>query len=96
MSEAESSPRPELVLQGVAASHGIAYGQIFVYVQSDLEVPEYQVEEAAWGAEIARFEQALVVTRQQVQKIMVEVEKNLGEEEARILTRICWCWRIRH
>ncbi len=84
MSEAESSPRPELVLQGVAASHGIAYGQIFVYVQSDLEVPEYQVEEAAWGAEIARFEQALVVTRQQVQKIMVEVEKNLGEEEARI------------
>ncbi|MCX6937054.1 MAG: phosphoenolpyruvate--protein phosphotransferase [Verrucomicrobia bacterium] len=84
MSEAESSPRPEILLQGIAASHGIAYGQIFVYVQSDLEVPEYQVEEAAWGAEIARFEQALVVTRQQVQKIMVEVEKNLGEEEARI------------
>jgi phosphotransferase system enzyme I (PtsI) len=84
MSEAESSPRPELVLQGVAASHGIAYGQIFVYVQSDLEVPEYQVEQAAWDAEVARFEQALVVTRQQVQKIMVEVEKNLGEEEARI------------
>ncbi len=84
MSEETTSLRSELVLQGVAASNGIAYGQIFVYVQSDLEVPEYQVEESARGGEVARFEQALVVTRQQVQKIMVEVEKNLGEEEARI------------
>ena len=84
MSDEKNSPKSELVLQGVAASNGIAYGQIFVYVQSDLEVPEYQVEQAARGGEVARFEQALVVTRQQVQKIMVEVEKNLGEEEARI------------
>lgn len=84
MSDENNSPKSELVLQGVAASNGIAYGQIFVYVQSDLEVPEYQVEQAARGGEVARFEQALVVTRQQVQKIMVEVEKNLGEEEARI------------
>ncbi len=84
MSADETSPRTEVVLQGISASHGIAYGQIFVYVQSDLEVPEYQVEMARWPAEIARFEQALMVTRQQVQKIMTEVEINLGEDEARI------------
>ncbi len=80
----ESISRPEVVLQGISASQGIAYGQIFVYLQSDLEVPEYRVDEAAWAAERARFEQALVATRRQVQKIMTEVEKNLGEEEARI------------
>ncbi len=77
-------PRPELVLPGISASQGIAYGPIFVYLQSDLEVPEYQVEKPKWSAEVTRFEQALLATRQQVQKIMAEVEKNLGEEEARI------------
>ena len=84
MSAEDKTPRSELVLQGISASQGIAYGQIFVYLQSDLEVPEYQVEKAKWAAETARFEQALLATRQQVQKIMSEVEKNLGEEEARI------------
>lgn len=84
MSAADTGPCPELVLQGISASQGIAYGQIFVYIQSDLEVPEYQVEKARHEAEVARFDQALLATRQQVQKIMNEVEKNLGEEEARI------------
>jgi phosphotransferase system enzyme I (PtsI) len=84
MSDAAQAPRPQLVLQGISASQGIAYGPIFVYLQSDLEVPEYQVEKAKWLGEITRFEQALLTTRQQVQRIMAEVEKNLGEEEARI------------
>jgi phosphotransferase system enzyme I (PtsI) len=34
--------------------------------------------------EIARFEIALLVTRQQIQKIQGEVERNLGSDEARI------------
>lgn len=84
MSAAESASRPQLVLQGISASQGIAYGPVFLYLQSDLEVPEYQVDKAKWGAEVARFEQALLTTRHQVQRIMAEVEKNLGEEEARI------------
>jgi phosphotransferase system enzyme I (PtsI) len=84
MSVKDPGPRPEILLQGISASQGIAYGQIFVYVQSDLEVPEYVVEERRWIAEIARFEQALLETRKQVQKIMSEVERNLGEDEARI------------
>ncbi|MBC8009717.1 MAG: phosphoenolpyruvate--protein phosphotransferase [Burkholderiales bacterium] len=84
MSVEESGPRPEVVLQGISASQGIAYGQIFVYIQSDVEVPEYKIEKSRQASEIARFEQALLATRQQVQKIMTEVEKNLGEEEARI------------
>jgi len=34
----------EVTVQGIAASQGIAYGQIFVYIQSDVEVPSYHVE----------------------------------------------------
>ena len=74
----------ELVIQGIAASKGIAYGQVFLYLQSELEVPRYTVDADKRGAEIARFEQALVTTRQQISQIQAQVTKNLGEEEALI------------
>jgi len=80
----EPRPKPEFVVQGISASDGIAYGEIFLYLQTDLEVPEYQVDADKRVAEIGRFEQALVVTRQQISKIKNEVEKNLGPDEARI------------
>lgn len=76
--------KTEISVQGISASQGIAYGQAFLYIQSDLEVPTYSVDPDKCMLEIARFEQAIVVTRQQIQKIMVEVEANLGSEEARI------------
>ena len=74
----------ELVVQGIAASKGIAYGQVFIYIQSNVEVPNYNVGAEKRIEEISRFEQALLVTRQQVQKIQNEVAKNLGSEEAGI------------
>jgi phosphotransferase system enzyme I (PtsI) len=74
----------EFVVQGIAASTGIAYGQVFLYLQSNVEVPSYTVDASRREEEIRRFERALVVTRQQVQKIQNEVEKNLGKSEAAI------------
>jgi phosphoenolpyruvate-protein phosphotransferase (PTS system enzyme I) len=78
------SDKNEIVVQGIAASQGIAYGQVFVYIQSDVEVPSYQVQPEKQIDEVARFDQALLVTRQQIAKIQDEVEKNLGPEEALI------------
>ena len=40
----DSRAKNEITVPGIAASQGIAYGQIFVYLQSDVEVPSYQVE----------------------------------------------------
>ncbi len=80
----ETSAKEELVVQGISASQGIAYGQIFLYEKSDVEVPSYQVDPNKRVAEIARLEQALLTTRQQIAKIQDEVEKNLGVDEARI------------
>ncbi len=80
---ADSSPS-EVILQGIAASPGIAYGQVFLYLKSALELPSYQVEPDKRAAEITRFEQALLVTREQITKIRDEVEANLGPGEARI------------
>ena len=80
----EDHGKIETIVQGIAASQGIAYGQIFLYLQSDVEVPSYQVEAIKRLDEISRFDQAILVTRQQIQKIMAEVDKNLGPDEARI------------
>lgn len=80
----EPNTKSELVIQGIAASKGIAYGQVFLYLQSELEIPRYTVDPARRAAEIARFEQALVVTRQQISQIQAQVTKNLSEAEALI------------
>ncbi|WP_415908560.1 phosphoenolpyruvate--protein phosphotransferase [Oleiharenicola sp. Vm1] len=76
--------KTETVIRGIAASRGIAYGQVFLYLQSELEIPRYQVDPAKRVQEIARFDQALVTTRQQIAKIQQQVRKNLSEEEALI------------
>ena len=80
----DSSNKEEIVVQGIAASQGIAYGQIFLYLQSELEIPAYQVDPDKRLDEIARFDKALLVTRQQIAKIQDEVEKSLGKNEALI------------
>jgi len=80
----DPTPKIEVVVQGISASQGIAYGQVFVFIQSDVEVPNYQVDPEKRIAEVARFEKALLATRQQITKIKGEVEKNLGPEEAAI------------
>ncbi len=79
-----SRNQQEIVVQGISASQGIAYGTVFVYLQSDVEVPSYQVDLEKRIEEIARFDQALLTTRQQIAKIQDEVEKNLGKAEALI------------
>ncbi|MBW7893628.1 MAG: phosphoenolpyruvate--protein phosphotransferase [Opitutaceae bacterium] len=80
----DTSDNQEVILQGIPASQGIAYGQLFVYIQSDVEIPSYNVDPEKRIDEVARFDQALVSTRQQIAKIQAEVEKNIGAEEARI------------
>jgi phosphoenolpyruvate-protein phosphotransferase (PTS system enzyme I) len=80
----DANAKSEVVIQGIAASKGIAYGQAFLYLQSELEIPRYTVDPDKRVAEISRFEHALVVTRQQISQIQVQVTKNLSEEEALI------------
>ena len=76
--------QPEVVVQGTAASQGIAYGQVFLYVQRELDLPQYQIEPTKRMEEIARFERALVDTRKDVSRVRAEVARNLGEDEAKI------------
>jgi phosphoenolpyruvate-protein phosphotransferase (PTS system enzyme I) len=80
----DANKKPEIILEGIGASPGIAHGRAFVVVQSELEVPVYQIDPSQRDGEVARFDQALLNTRQQVIKVQQEISRNLGEDEARI------------
>ena len=80
----DKAPQPEIIVKGIAASQGIAYGQIFLYVQKDLDLPQFQIDPARRVEEIAKFDHALVETRKEIGRVRAEVAKNLGEDEARI------------
>ncbi len=79
-----SSTPEETLLYGIAASPGVSHGQVFRFLHGEVEVPRYEVQEADQDAEIARFEDALSLTKRQITKIKDDVAKNLGEKEAAI------------
>lgn len=62
-------------MQGISASQGIAYGTVFVYLQSDVEVPCYQVDADKRIEEVSRFDKALLTTRQRISKIKTRWRK---------------------
>ncbi|MEM1223065.1 MAG: phosphoenolpyruvate--protein phosphotransferase [Verrucomicrobiota bacterium] len=74
----------EVILDGIAASPGIAHGPAFVYLRGDLEVPSYELKEEAVEGEITRFEEALLETRREISEVRDKVAGSLGEGEARI------------
>ncbi len=76
--------REEYTLQGVAASPGVAHGPALLYLQQELEVPAYSVEEEAIEDELARFERAIIQTRVQINAIRNQIAGSLGEAEAQI------------
>lgn len=78
------SRKVETEYTGIGASPGIAHGPVSILREKEIAVPKYQVEPALHKAEVARFENALLATRKQIQKIRDQVEESLGEEEARI------------
>lgn len=80
----KSAENEEIILHGVAASPGVAFGLAHIIFHKELEIPVYTVEPESQESEIARFEQALLATRSQISKVRQEVSEKLGEDEAKI------------
>lgn len=80
----ETPDRDEIVLQGIAASPGIAHGVAMVYLQNQPDVPCYEVKEEAVEAELARFDHAILDTRAEITEVRDKIADSLGELEARI------------
>ncbi|GAB4274737.1 MAG: phosphoenolpyruvate--protein phosphotransferase [Opitutales bacterium] len=80
----DSQASNEIVLQGIAASPGLAYGPSFIFLQKEFEVPRFDVPEDERDGEVQRFENALLTTRTEINELRAQVADKLGEEEAQI------------
>jgi phosphoenolpyruvate-protein phosphotransferase (PTS system enzyme I) len=80
----ENHIKEEIVLEGIAASPGVAHGRAVVYLQKQLDVPSYDLNEAQVDSELERFEQAILETRIEISQVRDKIAKTLGEGEARI------------
>lgn len=78
------SKQNEIILEGIAASPGVAHGPALVYLQKQLDVPCYDVDESAVERELERFDRAILGTRAEITTIRDKIALTLGEGEARI------------
>jgi len=85
VSEAEKEARKELRLKGIGVSSGIALGKaVLVAPRSRAALVPRRIAEEEVPLEIARFEEALIATREQIVKIRDNVAEALGEDHAAI------------
>lgn len=76
--------KKEIILNGIAASPGVAHGTVLVYLQKQLDVPCYELKEDALDGELERFDAAILETRSEITSIRDKIAATLGEGEARI------------
>ena len=80
----ETQQRIERRFHGVGVSPGIARGTVFVLRPEDEEPPSRQIEEWEIPGEIARFEAALVKTREQILEMQIRIAGAIGAKDASI------------
>lgn len=73
------------MLRGLPASEGVCRGRLFVLAPPrPLAIEPRPITEAEFAAEIQRFEEALLTTRQQLLEIQQRVSAGVGANDARI------------
>lgn len=80
----EPHTREESLIEGIAASPGVAHGRAVVYLQKQLDVPCYDITEDQIDAELQRFDKAILETRAEISQVRDQIAASLGEGEARI------------
>ncbi|MCB9758083.1 MAG: phosphoenolpyruvate--protein phosphotransferase [Candidatus Omnitrophica bacterium] len=74
----------ELVLKGVPAAPGIAIGSAYIVDKQDVIVPARAILEKEIPIEIARFEEALLKTREQISALKKKISDEIGSQHAQI------------
>ena len=80
----EPHNKEELILEGIAASPGVAHGRAVVYLQKQLDVPCFDIHEDQVDAELERFDKAILETRAEIAGVRDKIAQSLGEGEAGI------------
>ena len=73
-----------LVVEGIGVAPGLAHGQVFLLKMPDDRIVERAIEAEEIPREIARLEDALIATRDQLHDIQRKVDEAIGHEGASI------------
>lgn len=74
----------ELVLKGIPAAPGIAAGHAFILDKQDFVIPPRAIMEKEIPIEIARFEEALIKTREEILTIQKKIKDQMPGHQATI------------
>ncbi len=72
-------------MQGLAVSKGIAMGEAFVLLARDLKTPIYEIKDSDRPNERKRFQDAILKTKAEINKIRDELVSSIGESESAII-----------
>ena len=71
-------------LKGIPASPGVAIGKVFILDKETFPIIKRSISEEELPQEIARFEDSLIQTRQEILKIQARISEELGVKHAEI------------
>ena len=74
----------EIVLKGIPAAPGIAYGQSFILDKGEFIVPKRSISSSEVDSEIARFEEAINNARQEIHILKAKITQDMGAGHAQI------------
>ena len=74
----------EIVIKGIPAAPGIACGSAFILDKQDFIISARSILEQEVPVEIARFEEALNKTREEISNIQKRISIEIGEQHAQI------------
>jgi len=74
----------EIVLKGVPAAPGIAYGPSFILDKGEFIVPKRSISSSEIDSEIARFEEAVNNARREIHQLKGKITQDMGEAHAQI------------
>jgi len=80
----EKAGNREVVLKGIPASAGIASGSAFILDKQEFIVPPRSISDTEIPIEIARFEEALIKTREEISQIQQKIATEMGSQHAQI------------
>lgn len=69
---------------GIPVSPGVAIGKVFLFDSEEDVVSKHKINKEDIPREIARFEDALIETRKEIQEIQKKISKSLGAEHGEI------------
>lgn len=76
--------KKQVELKGIPAASGVVIGEIFLLDSEEIEIPKRRIAKEDLASEIARFESALLNTREEILNIQKNIGREMGEGHAEI------------